>query len=284
MLAFSNILMACRANLSDDDWFASYYRVHSCKEFVDDVIVIRTAEELRTYAAQTMIDFIVDTRLREEIFDNIDKFDSDFFSRRSLCVILKTHGSGSIRHKVTSVVAKDGVLQVYIDLHRPEQVTADMAYWQIFIETDTIPFGWEPKVVWRNVPFDFAALSPPASALKGVSLENSQEADMLFAVFRFAGSHSSLFSGAFDTWILTRDGKELGNSDYSLSGDEYNYKRVIENNETTFYVPILLFSRTQGGIYAFSGKYQGKAFNTKPLNFNCFAMFFLRYECESLYQ
>jgi len=261
-----NSTVTSRASETNESWFADYYRVGWQEKSADDAIIIRSAEELRAYVSKANPDSVTD-RLRKEVFDNTVKYGNAFFGCRSLIVVLVSEGSGSVRHKVASVTAKSGVLQVCIDRHNPGMGTDDMASWQIFIEVDAVPAGWESNVVWKNVPLDAAALSPPVTALKNVVLESSQESGMLYVVLQFSGVHSRLYPGAFDTWQMTGDGKELDGNDYGVYGDEYEYyKRIIENGETAFYIPISLYPKTSSGIYIFSGTYQGEAFHTKPLN------------------
>ncbi len=247
------------------NFFASYYRISWQEEWDENIIIIRSVDELRDYAKQ--IDLLARERLRKEVLDNSIKYSDDFFSNHSLIVVFASEGSGSVRHNVTSVTDDDKVLQICIDRHSPELVTWDMASWLIFIETEEIPIGLEPKIVWNHVTLDSIALSPPASALKNVALESLQETDKLYAVFQFSGIHSRLYPGIIDTLKMTKDGNEMNFSDYGIWGDEYEYyKRVIENGETTFYIPISIYPEVSVGAYVFSGEYQGKTFCTEPLD------------------
>ena len=251
---------------SNESWFADYYRIGWRKNSVDEAIIIRSVEEFRTYISGIVPDSVT-SRFREEVVDNTAKYSDDFFNRHSLLVVLVPGGSGSVRHKVTAVTAENGVLRADIDRHNPEMCTSDMAYWQIFIETGVMSAGLNPKVEWNDIPLDSAALSPPVSELKSVALENSQEAGMLYAVFHFSGVHSRLYPGTFGIRKMTLDGKELDSGGFGVHGDEYEYyKRVIENGETAFYVPINMYPEFPAGIYQFSCEYQGKTFSTAPLN------------------
>lgn len=244
-----------------DNWLASYYRSDWQGNHDENVTIIRSVNELQDYATQ--VASFDSVRLSEEVFDNTTKYNDDYFNQHSLVIAFTYEGSGSVRHNVTSIAANGEVLQVFIDRHTPEIGTCDMASWLILIETDILPTGWTSEVVWNNVSLDSTALSPPADALKNISLEDSQETDMIYAVLKFSGIHSRLYPGVFSSWKMTHDGNEMDINNYGIYGSEYQYKRVIENDNTTFYIPITLYPEALAGIYVLSGEYQGKAFSTE---------------------
>lgn len=74
----------------------------------------------------------------EYVWDSINditaKYDNEFFEENSLLLIYVGEGSGSIRHKVTSVTREENKLSVYIERLVPEAGTCDMAGWLITVE------------------------------------------------------------------------------------------------------------------------------------------------------
>ncbi len=68
--------------------------------------------------------------------DACDKYDGDFFKTKSLVFVLLEEGSGSIRHKVTSVKGDTDSLIVDIEKNVPFCCSDDMAEWHIIIELE----------------------------------------------------------------------------------------------------------------------------------------------------
>jgi len=135
-------------DVSDDDEIkAKYVRYipeehmpsHDTNEFPHPKLVIRSTEELRAYLGD-----------RSELRDSGDAFyegdyidfnayevyDSKYFENNILVLLLLEEGSGSISHKIDSVTKTEEGLDVVIEYVCPEVLTADMAYWTLFIELD----------------------------------------------------------------------------------------------------------------------------------------------------
>lgn len=66
--------------------------------------------------------------------DIVTKYNEEFFVENTLLLIYVSEGSGSVRHKVTSVTSKAGKVSVDIERIVPEAGTCDMAGWIITVE------------------------------------------------------------------------------------------------------------------------------------------------------
>ncbi len=68
--------------------------------------------------------------------DAVEEYDEEYFKEKALVIVLLTESSGSIRHKVTNVSVKDGIMEIKIERVVPEIGTCDMAGWHVLVETE----------------------------------------------------------------------------------------------------------------------------------------------------
>lgn len=123
---------------SSDYVAVRYYHLHSG---MDDVqypmaTVIRSRAELDMYIARHM----TEPYTGEALID-LDFYDDAFFAQKDLIIAALIEGSGSYRHAVTGVSCTDGIWTISIDRILPGEgyaVTADIAWWHIFIEVDEV--------------------------------------------------------------------------------------------------------------------------------------------------
>jgi len=130
------------------DWKAAYYRI-GWRDDIEGTARIRSVKELREYYDKTQPEDI--NGIIDEVFFNDEQYNDVFFAEHLLFLITASEGSGSVRHKVTSLSEDGGVLRVHIDKLIPEIGTADMAGWIIVIEADRSFLETEIDVVWTDV-------------------------------------------------------------------------------------------------------------------------------------
>jgi len=97
-------------------------------------IVIRSTEQLQAYCPD--IDAYSYSHNGEMSFKEVmAKYDVAFFQENLLVIVLLEEGSGSIRHKVTSVETGDEGIAINIKRKLPSGAgTDDMAYWHVLVE------------------------------------------------------------------------------------------------------------------------------------------------------
>ncbi|MCL2079320.1 MAG: hypothetical protein FWH17_05675 [Oscillospiraceae bacterium] len=149
---------ATQADTAVEGWTDLYYRVDH-QDYIENVVKIRSVEELRE--SYEIIQPQNLSRVFEELFFNDDQYGEVFFENRFLVFIVFPEGSGSIRHKVTALTEKEGVLRVQAERHIPEAGTEDMAGWIIAIDLDVVFAELDVTVGWENVPMDVSQFLPP---------------------------------------------------------------------------------------------------------------------------
>jgi len=80
--------------------------------------------------------YFSETSMLVDVFDGNKRFDEVFFEEKFLLFVLLQEGSGSIRHRVDSVLPENGSLVVNIARFVPEIGTADMAHWHLVLVLD----------------------------------------------------------------------------------------------------------------------------------------------------
>lgn len=130
-----------------DDFYADYnvqyIRTDGYHEQLQYPIVkiIRSTSELTAYYNANKDNYYLERR--EKIYsdstigflDACDKYDAEYFQNQILIMVLVQEGSGSVRHKVESVIiGADNTCTVNINTIVPETGTDDMAQWHILIE------------------------------------------------------------------------------------------------------------------------------------------------------
>ncbi|MBQ8624053.1 MAG: hypothetical protein IJ424_06775 [Oscillospiraceae bacterium] len=119
-------------------------------EFANNTIVlIESAEELAEYYEANKETF--DLERKEVVYsdtsigflDACDTYNDEWFENNNLLMVILSEGSGSVRHKITSVTvrnydlisfnAEDFALQINVQRFAPEVQTCDMAEWHIMI-------------------------------------------------------------------------------------------------------------------------------------------------------
>ncbi|HZJ76061.1 MAG TPA: hypothetical protein VFD25_05685 [Clostridia bacterium] len=140
---YTVIFVSCKAKLNDADipFNAQYIRTNGYHESVKYPIltVIKSSDELLGYFDTYKDKY--DFRSRKYpasdstigFKDAIEKYDEDFFDNSFLAAVILEEGSGSVRHKISSVT-ESGIIS--IDRLVPEVVTDDMAEWNILIEIE----------------------------------------------------------------------------------------------------------------------------------------------------
>jgi len=93
----------------------------------DGAVVIASKQALDQFAAQY-------GDVNNRLSPRLAPYNDAWFSTRSLIMITRTEGSGSIRHTTERLIAKDGWAMVFISRSVPDIGTADMAYWVIALE------------------------------------------------------------------------------------------------------------------------------------------------------
>lgn len=107
-------------------------------------VVIQSKKELDTYYEEEKDVYwlgrksdLYEGATEDGFLDVCDEYDTDFFTKKALVMVLLEEGSGSIRHRVDSAeLYPDGVLAVSISALVPEVGTDDMAQWHVIIELD----------------------------------------------------------------------------------------------------------------------------------------------------
>lgn len=144
------------SDASSVDFEAQYIRTNGYRENVKYpmVKIIRSVRELNAYYKANQENY--DLERKDTVYsdttigflDACDGYDDAYFAEHILVVVLLEEGSGSIRHKVQSVMMNpDGQCSVYIDTIVPEAGTADMAEWHILIEPEAgIEIGNESDI------------------------------------------------------------------------------------------------------------------------------------------
>lgn len=124
---------------------AQYVRTNGYHEEIEYPVVeiIRSVEELNAYYEGNKETY--DLERKDKVYadttigflDACDKYDDAYFEKQVLVFVLLEEGSGSTRHKVTSVgVTSKEELLIYIETQTPETGTCDMAEWHIFVEPE----------------------------------------------------------------------------------------------------------------------------------------------------
>lgn len=104
-------------------------------------VVIRSVEELNRYYENNKAIYSLESKKNIAsdstigFLDACDRYDKEYFKDKILVLVLLEEGSGSTRHKVTSVcLEKTGELKIKIKTETPETGTCDMALWHLFTE------------------------------------------------------------------------------------------------------------------------------------------------------
>jgi len=106
------------------------------------VVRISSARELRDYYErnrniyQFNQGYYSEDNMAESVFSESSGFDDVFFATRFLLFIIIEEGSGSVRHKVETLLPGNGTLPVNITRIIPDIGTADMAQWHIVLALD----------------------------------------------------------------------------------------------------------------------------------------------------
>ena len=125
-----------------------------------EIYLIRSAQELNEYYESKKD--VCDLGSRDEVYvdtsigfvDACEKYTENFFKENYLVFVVLEEGSGSISHKVESVVyaAEYSSLWLVINTFAPEEHTDDMAGWHIIVEvpreyevagTEYVDVSWE---------------------------------------------------------------------------------------------------------------------------------------------
>ena len=124
---------------------AHYYRA-DLTNYVDSaypkIVKIKTTRELKDYydnnraIYQFHIGYYSEASMADDVFSELSVYNDGFFEHKLLLFIILQEGSGSVRHRVESVVSTNGALSVNIARIVPEIGTADMAQWHIALELD----------------------------------------------------------------------------------------------------------------------------------------------------
>lgn len=116
----------------------------------NSVILINSSQQLQEYYDENS-KFFQFTCSRDESIsfkDAIKKYDDNFFEKKVLAVIVLAEGSGSIRHRVNSVVKNNDKIAINIRKKSPRLQTDDVAAWHILLDfkKDEIPESAEFSV------------------------------------------------------------------------------------------------------------------------------------------
>lgn len=127
-------LCACKASQSSQPSAEIKFQAHYIRTdwniqdggkcIPDQIMVIRSTEELNT-----QLGFLDKSTL--------SRYDDAYFAKQILIVVLRSEGSGSIRHKVAHLkYTESDHLDIAIETITPEIGTADIAGWHILIEPE----------------------------------------------------------------------------------------------------------------------------------------------------
>jgi len=103
---------------------------------------VKSVDELLAYyetykeVYQFHIGYYSGASMDDEVFNDKARYGDGFFEDKFLLFVILEEGSGSVRHRVESVLPEDGLLSVNIARVVPEVGTADMAQWHIVLELD----------------------------------------------------------------------------------------------------------------------------------------------------
>jgi hypothetical protein len=102
----------------------------------NSVVLVNSLQQLQEYYSDNYeyFDFTLTHDNIISFEDAIKKYDDEFFQKNMLAVVLLEEGSGSVRHRVASVVKNEGKIDINIKRKSSELVTGDMAEWHIIIE------------------------------------------------------------------------------------------------------------------------------------------------------
>ncbi len=123
------------------------------------VTVIHSTDDLTAYYEENKEQFYLERREDHAsdttigYLDACDKYDNKFFENNALVFVVLEEGSGSTRHKVSTVkVDANGVMYINIFSVEPEVGTCDMAYWHIMTEVpkNKAPENEESVVIYYN--------------------------------------------------------------------------------------------------------------------------------------
>ena len=119
---------------------------------------IKSVDELLTYyetykeVYQFHIGYYSEACMADEVFNNSARYGDGFFESNFLLFVILEEGSGSVRHRVESVLPEDGLLSVSITRVVPEISTADMAQWHVVLELDKALSDTDVAVVVSDEP------------------------------------------------------------------------------------------------------------------------------------
>ena len=127
------------------DFQTQYIRTDGYRDGVEYPIVkiIRSVDELNSYYNENKEKYSLERREDPAsdstigFLDACGKYNSEYFEKQILAMVLLEEGSGSIRHNVDNVkLGSDGKLYINIRSIVPEVGTCDMAEWHILIEPE----------------------------------------------------------------------------------------------------------------------------------------------------
>ena len=116
-----------------------YIRTYRNLDDISSVTAVNSPEKLQDYCIYIEQNGgnISSTNADGMSFEGaIQKYDDDFFEKKLLAVVFLKEGSGSIKHKVTSVVKNTEKIDINIKRKSPQTVNAMVAYWYIIIELE----------------------------------------------------------------------------------------------------------------------------------------------------
>ena len=102
---------------------------HARAQEEDDAVVITSRQALEEFHAQY-------GDANNRLAGHLRQYNNAWFNTRSLIIITRTEGSGSIRHTVETLIPMEWMATVFVSHSVPEIGTADMAYWVIALEVD----------------------------------------------------------------------------------------------------------------------------------------------------
>ena len=209
------------------DFDAQYIRTNGYHEDAEypAVKIIRSVQELKAYyeANKEKYDLkrkdvsagYIDTTIG--FLNACDRYDDAYFAEHILVMVLLEEGSGSIRHKVDSVVmSQDGQCSIHVDTIVPEMGSCDMAEWHILIEpeagfeieseadvtvyVDGINPLTQPKLAWHGRGFANISLTIPHGW--EYEIEDYADTDEFCIAFWPAGTTE----GKIKAWYCNRFG------------------------------------------------------------------------------
>ena len=129
------------------DFSAQYIQIGQVSEMdeLNSVAVIGSSKELEDYCPD--IDQYTSTVDDGISFkEAMGKYDTSFFKEKLLAIVWLKEGSGSIRHRVSSVVNNEDIIEINIKRKTSRlQMTDDEAEWHIIIELNKTEFPGETK-------------------------------------------------------------------------------------------------------------------------------------------